>query len=404
MARSDTPTQLPLDRYATIMGIYLPHFNGLNGTQAPLVKGCSGGQIWDQDDRDDLALTIAQAEEMIATELGFQPVPTFFTDERIALALPGVRFDWRNAEIQTQWAQVECYGTETLTEKQADAGVQYSDDDDDPFGRQELATIGSAMYLDLDACDEACEVAVFFRVADGAEDAADPRWEIKPIKVDIDGDTMHITAAASMFVRPDLWKLTKADSAGHPNSSDWIINYDTANFVSQVDVYCRTVNQETPVTVFWDGVCNCPGICEHETQLGCAYPTDFKRGYFAPRTATWNGTRNIDSNPQHGVPPESVTVDYRAGYPLDRYGNCRMNAQLERAIVKLTNALLPEPPCGFCDPAKNRWRQDREDVNPLTAEAANLPWDLYKQGALEAWRIVKKFARGRGMKMGRGYR
>ncbi len=241
-------------------------------------------------------------------------------------------------------------------------------------------------------------------MADGAEDAADPRWEIEPIRVDIDGDTMHITADASMFVRPDLWKLTKANAAGHPNSDDWIINYSTANLVSQVDVYCRTVNKQTPVTVFWDGVCNCTGVCTHRTQLACAYPTDFKRGYFVPRTATWNGTTNIDANPLHNVPPESVTVNYRAGYPFDLLGNCRMNPQLERAILKLTNALLPEPPCGFCDPAKNRWRQDREDVNPLTAEAANLPWDLYKQGALEAWRIIKKFARGRGMKMGRGYR
>jgi hypothetical protein len=81
-----------------------------------------------------------------------------------------------------------------------------------------------------------------------------------------------------------------------------------------------------------------------------------------------------------------------------------MNSQLERAIVKLTNALLSEPPCGFCDPAKARWAQDRKDIDPLTPEAASLPWDLYKQGALEAWRIVKRFAMGQGGKMGRGYR
>ena len=81
-----------------------------------------------------------------------------------------------------------------------------------------------------------------------------------------------------------------------------------------------------------------------------------------------------------------------------------MDPNLERAIVKLTNVLLPESPCGFCDEAKIRWKQDRENVDPLTEEAANLPWDLYTRGGLEAWRIVKKFARGRGGKMGRGYR
>ena len=78
-----------------------------------------------------------------------------------------------------------------------------------------------------------------------------------------------------------------------------------------------------------------------------------------------------------------------------------MNANLERAIVKLTNVLLPEPPCGFCDAAQTRWQNDRQNIDPLTPEAASMPWDLYSQGALEAWRIVKKLAMGRGGKMGR---
>jgi hypothetical protein len=30
-----------------------------------------------------------------------------------------------------------------------------------------------------------------------------------------------------------------------------------------------------------------------------------------------------------------------------------------------------------------------------------MPWDLYFQGALEAWRIVKRMARGQGVKLGR---
>ena len=78
-----------------------------------------------------------------------------------------------------------------------------------------------------------------------------------------------------------------------------------------------------------------------------------------------------------------------------------MNANLERAIVKLTNVLLPEPPCNFCDAAQIRWQNDRKVIDPLTPEAASMPWDLYAQGALEAWRIVKRLAMGRGGKLGR---
>ncbi len=408
MARAETVTLLPLDRYSTIMGIYAPHFNQLEGTKAPKIGGC-GDEIWDQDAREDLALTIAQAEEMIAIQLGYYPSPKFITDENIPFALPGIRSDWRNAEVEVEWSEVECFGTEKLTLATGGEGanVIYSNNDNDPFDREETATISSTgLYVDdLTACNSACEVAVFFREADGAEDSADPRWEIKPIKVDIDGTTMRITAESSLFVKPELWDLTKRDSAG-PGSQDtnaWEINFNTSNLVSQVDVYCRTCNLQTPVTLLWDGVCDCAGICQHKTQLACAFQTDKRRGFFVPRPATWNGTTNIDTAPTHFFPPESVTVNYRAGLAINGR-TCRMNPLLERAIVKLTNALLPEPPCGFCGPAETRWKDDRKDIDPLTPEAASMPWDLYKQGALDAWRIVKMKARGHGGKMGRGYR
>jgi hypothetical protein len=43
-------------------------------------------------------------------------------------------------------------------------------------------------------------------------------------------------------------------------------------------------------------------------------------------------------------------------------------------------------------------------IDPLTPEAASMPWDIYKRGALEAWRIIKLFSMGVGGKVGRGYR
>jgi hypothetical protein len=410
MARSDTVTLLPLDRYAQIMQIHAPHFNQMDGAKAPVVKGCDSRGIWDQDARDSLAWTMAQAEEMIAEYLHFWPSPKFIIDEEIAFSLPGVRGDWWNAEIETEWSFIDCFGTEQLTLVQADANVIYTDNDGDPNGREELATISSTgLYVDeLTACDDKCEVAVFFREADGAEDPADCRWEIRPIKVDIDGSTMSITAESSLFVKPELWELTELNSQVEPgNAADnqaWIINFDTSNLVSQVDVYCRTVNEATPLTLQWEGVCDCAGVCQHKTQTACAYRTDKKRGYFAPRSATWNGTTNIYAAPLHcHIPPESVLANYRAGYSLDK--SCRMNANMERAIVKLTNALLPEPPCGFCgDVAVRTWQDDRREIDPLTPEAASMPFDIYKRGALEAWRLIKLFSRAKGGKVGRGYR
>lgn len=392
-------TLLSPSRYAQIMQISLPHFWQMAGVKAPLKSGCD--DIWDETARDALVWAILQAEELISNELGFYPAPKFTVDEEIAFGLTGVRSDWQNAEIKTKWGYVSDYGTEQLTLVQADAVVQYQDLDNDPNHREETARIGTALYGDLTACAKPCDVAIFFRVADGADDPADERWEIRPIKVDIDGSTMRITADSALFIKPGLRALTKMDCTGSEYPNDWIYDFDLGNLVPKVDVYCRTVNPQTPVTLRWDGVCTCTtSPCAHDTQCACAYPTDMKRGFFIPRPAYWNGTSNVYSSPNYNIAPESVLVDYRSGFPLDSK-SCRMNADLERAIVKLTNVLLPEPPCGFCDAAELRWKADRKNIDPLTPEAASMPWSLYAQGALEAWRIVKKLAMGRGGKMGR---
>src|SRR3972149_5077151 len=113
------------------------------------------------------------------------------------------------------------------------------------------------------------------------------------------------------------------------------------------------------------------------------------------RQSHYNGTVFVPV-----LPPVAMILKQRAGLALDTR-TCSMNPNLERAIIKLTNVLLPEPPCGFCDQAQIRWQNDRKAIDPLTPEAASMPWDLYAQGALEAWRIVKRMAMGRGGKLGR---
>lgn len=386
-------TLMPISRYAKIMGINLAHFWQMDGAKAPTTGGCD--DIWDEESRLTLSEHIAQAEELIARAWGTWPAPKFITNERIPFGLNlNTRGDWQNAEVKTRWREVECFGTEQLTLVKADALIEYVTYDNNPFGALEVARIGGNLYEDLTACAEECQVAIFFREEDGAKDSADNRWEIRPIKVDIDGTTMRITADSAMFIKPTLRNLTEADCLGSDDPEQWIYDYDVTNLVSYVDVYCRTVNTQSPVTLLWDGVCNCTGECSHKTQTACAYKTDSRLGSFAPRSSTWNGTANIYSAPTYSFPPESLIVDYRAGWPLDDY--CQMNRLLERAIVKLTNSLLPAPPCGFCDPANIRWSNDRTNVNPLTPESAALPWDIYTQGALEAWRIVKRMAYGNG--------
>lgn len=398
MARSDTYTYLPLDRWAEIMRIPLTHFNQQNGPKAPRSgRDSQGGcqDVWDQDDHDDLAWVLSQAENLIIEQLQFYPVPAYIANEEIPLEFAdGIRWDWRYAEVKTDYKYLDCLGTETLTLLEADATVSYLDLDNDPFEREETARIGGSLYEDLPACADECNIRVFFRVADGAKDAADPNWEIRPLKkVDIDGTTMRIDIESSLLLKPSLRELTKQECAGSDDIERWRYNWELGNLVTAVDVYCSSLNSQSPVTIKWDGVCDCTGACAHKTQTACGRITNKRAGAFQPRASTWNGTTNVLSCPTYSTIPEFLTVNYHAGFPLK---NCRMDSRLERAIVKLSNALMPNPPCGFCDEATNRWVTDRVALDPNIAQVAGMPWDIYYQGALDAWKIVKQLAYGRG--------
>lgn len=410
MGRAETVTLLPIDRYYEIMSGRLScHFNQVNGAKVPPVSGCD--DIWSQADREDLAWTIFQAEQMIAHEAGFWPAPKYITNEEIFISGPTwgncgyqnsrsirrstrVRSDWWDAEFETQYKYVQAFGTEQLTLIQSGAPVVYANQIPDYYDREETALIGDpgTLYSFIETtCTNPCNVAVFFREEDGAWDTADPRWEIRPLKVDIDNGNLYITGESCMFVQPSLWEL---DEYSNPDDA-WKIDFELTNLVDWVDIYCRTTYQGTPITLNWEGVCDCGAPCGHSQQGACAYVTDFGRGYFAPRAATWNGSAHVYATPTYSRAPVKMTVNYLAGYPLDSR-TCRMDPKLEAAVVALTNALLPEPPCGFCDPADTRWKRDREPVDPLTPEAASMPWDIYSKGALRAWRIIKMMARGRG--------
>lgn len=392
MGRAETVTKLPLGRYAQIMHMDLCHFNQVNGAKAPMRTGCD--DIWDQQAREDLAWTMKIAETMIEDFLDTYLVPTQVTAE--AQRMTRTRPDWWNAEFGVKHRHLVSFGTESFTLVQADAPVTYEDRDNDPLGREETAVIGTpaALYqYPISSCDEICDVRVYFREEDGAWDSQDPRWEIRPLRPDIDGDYMTIIGPSCMFVRPELWEIDEWEAYGNPD--EWIINFDINNLVHAVDVYCRSVSTATPITLYWEGVCDCGSPCAHTTQTACPYITDQDRGFFAPRPSTWNGTSHTWAAPLYNQVPVRMTYNYIAGFALDPR-TCRMDSRLERAVVKLTNALLPEPPCGYCDAAETLWKQDREPIDPLTPDAANLPWDLYSKGALDAWKIVRLLKLGTG--------
>ncbi len=387
MARSKINTILPLDRYAQIMRIPLTHFNQFGGPAAPQKEGCDS--IWDQEDRDALAWAMQTAEGLITDALRFYPAPVFAYNEQIKLGDLRLRSDWWNAEFQTRRKHVIGYGTRTLTLIQEAAPVEYIDDDNDPAGIKETAQIGSLLYDPFSPCADECSLRMFFRVGDGAKDPADPAYEIRgPIFYDRDPDadtpTYIVKLPSAMLLKPSLTKLTELACYGSDDPEAWIYSFDydesASNFVEAVDIYCESINTGEQGIFYWSDVCtDCDGLIGDQM---CARSVHDKNGSFK----VWP----TDGFVPYAYKPENMRISYKSGYPLDDY--CRMDARLERAIVKLTNALLPEPPCGYCDIAEQMWTEDRKSIDPLTPEAAGLPWDIYSRGALDAWRIVKRLA------------
>ena len=370
------------------MGIPICHGNGIDGARAPLKGGCD--DLWDNQNREDLALAVAEAELLVSGELGTLPAPTWVVDEEVRVGR--VRSDWWNAEFSTQWKRVEAFGTQTLTLIDGSSPVTYENLRHDPYNREETALIGEPggmYYFPAGQCDDVCAVKVFFTEADGAWDSADPRWEIRPLRADVEPPGTRVQAESCMFLRPELqqWQYRHEWPEG---SREWATDFDTDNLVDEVDVYCESTNTYLPITLYWEGLCDCGSPCSHSTQAACAYATDLDRGFFAPRPATG---ANAYTAALHSTPPVKFTVSYKAGWPLDSR-TCRMDPRLERAIVKLANVLLPEPPCGFCDPARTKWERDRALMEPLTEAATLIPWGLMERGAFEAWRLVQSVMRG----------
>lgn len=200
--RSLPRTLLGRNRYAEIMQINPSHFNQMAGALAPLGGNCDS--VWDHTARYALEQTIARAERMIAEYLRYWPAPKYITDEQIQFGNRGkIRGDWVNAPLQTKFGYVQAYGTEQLTVVARGVPVSYHNLDNDPLGRKETAVIGGAsLYSDLLACSDPCQVAVFVRPNDGATDEADPRWEIRPLIIDIDDPDMTVRGESSYFVNP----------------------------------------------------------------------------------------------------------------------------------------------------------------------------------------------------------
>ena len=371
MARSATETLLPLDRYAVVMNLNPYHFNNLDDGK----PAAGGTAYWNQGHVEELALYISQAEMRMREGqnqfkgLDYDVAPRFYRD-LINYYSRSAQW-WLCDSVRTNRGHVEAFGHRVLTSMENGVSVNYADD---------TGTITLTGVSDVNSED----VVVFYRVVDGATEAADDAWQIRPLTVLIDGTTVTITGHKSQFVKPSIPQGPTCPGG---------LSSDDDNFVGAVDVYQETIDLELPLALQWDAIAigksTDPTVKAEQT--GAALLIDGETGLFLPRPATYINNAHTFVDPTYGGSPGFIAAEYRAGYPYTIPSQRRMDARLENAIVRLTNVMTPDFGLWLSDFAQRKWRDDRQmpsDDNPLNPNELDNPFG-YTNGARAAWLAIQ---------------
>lgn len=416
MARTRVRTLLPLDTWVKIIGIDPRHFNQVT-TNAKASTSCT--TVWKQHawqesnqvGREDVAIAIAQAEQLIAEHVGYRLLPTWEVDERQRVTPPGIPdvFNVRLEDprqfpmsVKTDYGHLISGGIEGKTLIVADAPVTFEDLDGDGFC--ETATVQVTTTL-----TDPTEIAVYFPGEDGRDD-----WEIRPLHnprtgrrdVTITAGIATIVMATEQLVDPDLWE------ALDPSDVDGAV---LSNFTATVDVYRHFNDPQTQVTLLWaprGGTnCDCGSescvICAHEVQTGCLVAKDFRRGRWFFQPGVFNvTTQAFDSrSPAVRRNPNIVRLFYYAGFQNQQQDEPRleMDPAWARAVTYFSLTLLTRPLCG-CDNVQGLARRMTEDVAleiatgdtstsyQLGDRILETPWGTMR-GAIYAWQLANSQGR-----------
>lgn len=398
MARAETRTLLPLDRWAQILSVNPLHFNQIISAAMPHTTCASvffqnEWQMSDAVSRESIAHAIQEAENMLMDELQFTLLPTWQADERVNTvpsAFVGLYNTWARDSngmrlaVQTRFGHFLSGGIEAKTLIAAEAAIVYSDEDGDGYDETATAIVATTVT-------EPCEIAVYYPGEAGAS-----AWEIRPLKsVSIAGGVATIVMYRHQLVLPELL------DAFAPTAVDGDVD---ANFLEEVDVYRHWNDPQQQVQLMWSnglGLCGCAEDdcteCNVATQFGCLAATNYRLGTVSYQPAAWD-TDHFDSAAWSvGRNADRLRLWYYAGY-RDMSRRCpdiEMSREFERAVAYLSLTFLERGICG-CQNLESITRHWREDLSVNTSSGSgSLSYQLSQQaltnpfgttrGALFAW-------------------
>lgn len=423
MPRASTPTLLPLDTFAQIMGINPAHFSGgYTDTIMGIIASCSA--VWwqhawqasDRVSREDLAIEIATAEREVAEVLGFWPAPHWIENEvhmfprhhRRDVIDFGLNIRGYRKSVIAKWGKFIEQGQRAVelvgTPSDAGGDMVFSDEDGDGFDETVTLTVNLTTVYD------SCQYKVYFANRDGAR-----QWEIRPRRsVDITAGVLTITLWAWQVIDPDQWEAL-------PNKDEGVnaINLTEDVYVTSVDVY-REYNDPTALSArfFWEPeleritVLGCPNCgsttgsscptCSLTYQDGCAFVRDVHRGIVVPTPATYDDSDARWEEDTFTIcrEPDQVKINYYAGDIDDRYlsgETCDpMPLYWAQAVTWLAATRVERPfcMCSNVQAMQARLRVDLAQANPdgpnyfLPLEEARNPFGT-RRGEVMAWKRLR---------------
>lgn len=389
-----------MDEFAQIIGIHPLAFNQLNHNA--LMQGTQCGetffqQSWQHADRvgrDDIALAIQQAEQEIAREVGYNLMPDWTLDERLPYPRQyqpeayGIGLNVRGMAkaVELPRGHVISGGFRRKVLIDAGATITRSDVDSDGFAETCRVTVAVAIT-------DPSEVHLYYPAKDGADE-----WEIRPIKVAINGGQAVITFK--------VWQIAAANQMDS-FQANVLDATDADSFETTVDAYYVYNDHSTQVSFLWEnepGCGDCCGscaACQFGAQSGCFHLRDPRMGFAVPSPASWNAdTEQFDAALWSACrEPDQVRMWYYSGY-IDKT-LARPYAELspywKPAIAYYAASKFDRPVCGCSNVSAfiDKWRRDAafasEDAGSfnLTTEQGSNRLGT-SAGALYAWRRINQ--------------
>jgi hypothetical protein len=385
MARATTRTLLSLDRFAQLLGMNPLHFNQIVVDGMQVCDTVVTQYSWQANgaaSREDFAFAIDQAERRLASVLGFDVAPRW-NEHSYIQAKHGDLF-------KTPLGYMLEAGKEAVSLITATTGITYTDEDGD--GYFETATCAVTTTV-----TDPNEIALIYPGNDG-----NLTWEIRPIKVTINGGIATIRCRREQLVNPALQESIDGEE---------VDGLDDGNFLAVVDVY-RHYNDHTDQGTFtWVqnssfSRCGCVGgseclSCGETSQAVCVKPLSKRHGMFYATPANYD----VDTDSYKPTAwgrwwnPDYMKINYRAGY-----GGPTMDPLWENVVAHYALALLPMQPCD-CLTITTKYEQYNRDMalsNATSTESnsynvGNLTQNPLgsRVGAIEAWQVAQDYALGR---------